>query len=519
MELFGNLAMGLGVALSLTNLFYCFLGALLGTIVGVIPGLGVLAAISMLFPLTFHLEPTTALIMLAGIWYGTTYGGSTASILLNLPGTPANAVTCLDGYPMAKQGRGGVALFMTTVASFFGASFGIILLTLFTPVIADYALRFGSAEYFALMLMGLVASSTVSEGSAIKGLAAVTIGIIFGLVGMDTQTATVRFSFGVLGLLEGVSLIALAMGIFGVAEIIMSVRRVRATDIDPESVKLKAIKPTRDDVRRSWFPMLRGATIGSFFGTLPGTGPSIAAFLSYAVEKRVSKTPERFGNGAIEGIMGPESANNAADQTAFIPTLSLGVPGSATMALMLGVLMIHGVAPGPNLISNQPELFWGLIMSFWVGNVILLLLNIPLIGLWVRMLTIPYHLLYPAVLMFICIGAYTSGFSPLNIWMVAAFGSIGFVMRIFRFPGAPLLLGFVLGPLMEEHFRRAMVLSRGDFAVFFERPISAVIMALTGLVLLWSVWSSESLRTRRKTRAAGRNGAGDKGSAADEETT
>lgn len=497
MDLIDNLSLGLTVALSLNNLFYCFLGALLGTLVGVIPGLGVLAAISMLFPLTFHLETTTALIMLAGIWYGTTYGGSTASILLNLPGTPANAVTCLDGYPMAKQGRGGVALFMTTVASFFGASYGIILLTLFTPIISDYALRFGSAEYFALMLMGLVAASTISDGSAIKGLAMVVLGITFGLVGMDTQTATIRFSFGVLGLLEGVSLIALAMGVFGVAEIIMSVGRIGPADLDPESLKLKSIKPTKDDVRRSWLPMLRGATIGSFFGTLPGTGPSIAAFISYAIEKRISKTPERFGKGAIEGIMAPEAANNAADQTAFIPTLSLGVPGSATMALMLGVLMIHGVAPGPNLISSQPELFWGLIMSFWVGNIILLLLNIPLIGVWVRMLTIPYHLLYPAVLMFICIGAYTSGFSSLNIWMVALFGSLGFVMRILRFPGAPLLLGFVLGPLMEEHFRRAMVLSRGDFTTFIDRPISSVIMALTALILVWGIWTSRKTDKRR----------------------
>lgn len=500
MELIGNLWVGLGVALSLTNISYCFLGALLGTFVGVIPGVGVLTAISMLFPVTYGLDPTTALIMLAGIWYGTTYGGSTASILLNIPGTPANAVTCLDGYPMARQGRGGIALFMTTVASFFGASFGIILLILFTPVIAEYALRFGSAEYFALMLMGLVAASTISEGSAIKGLAMMTLGVIIGLVGMDSQTATARFTFGNLGLLEGVSLIALAMGVFGVAEIIMSVRRVKVSDIDPESVKLKAIKPTRDDVRRSWFPMLRGASIGSFFGTLPGTGPSIAAFLSYAIEKRLSRTPERFGKGAIEGIMGPESANNAADQTAFIPTLSLGIPGSATMALMLGALMIHGIAPGPTLISDEPELFWGLIMSFWVGNIILLILNIPLIGIWVRMLTIPYHLLYPSVLMFICIGAFSASFSALNVWMVLIFGAMGYAMRIFGFPGAPLLLGFVLGPLMEEHFRRAMLLGRGDFMTFFDRPISAVIMSLTGLILLWSIWSSEGARKHRAAR-------------------
>ncbi|MDF1855921.1 tripartite tricarboxylate transporter permease [Pseudooceanicola sp.] len=502
MELLGNLGMGLGVALSLTNVFYCFLGALLGTLVGVIPGVGVLAAISMLFPLTFTLEPTTALIMLAGIWYGTTYGGSTASILLNIPGTPANAVTCLDGYPMAQQGRGGVALFMTTVASFFGASVGVILLMLFTPVIASYALKFGSAEYFSLMLMGLVAASTISDGSAIKGLAMVALGILFGLVGMDTQSAAARFTFGSLGLLDGISLIALAMGVFGVAEVIMSIRRVGTSSIDPESVKLKAIKPTRDDVRRSWMPMVRGSTMGSFFGTLPGTGPSIAAFLSYAVEKRISKTPERFGKGAIEGIMAPEAANNAADQTAFIPTLSLGVPGSATMALMLGALMIHGIAPGPTLITSQPQLFWGLIMSFWVGNVILLILNIPLIGVWVRMLMIPYHLLFPSVLLFICIGAYSTTYNALSVWQVCFFGVAGYAMRIFGFPGAPLLLGFVLGPLMEEHFRRAMVLSRGDFATFFERPVSAAIMAITGGILIWGIWTSNKLRKRRAEELA-----------------
>lgn len=497
MDLIDNIALGFSVALSPSNLLYCFIGVLLGTIVGVIPGLGVLAAISMLFPITFGLEPTTALIMLAGIWYGTTYGGSTASILLNLPGTPANAITCLDGYPMARQGRGAIALFMTTVASFFGATVGILLLTLFTPVIAEYALRFGAPEYFALMLMGLVAASTISSGSALKGLAMVTLGVTIGLVGMDSQTSTQRFTFGVLGLLEGANLIALAMGVFGVAEIIMSIRRTNTSDIDRETLKLKAIRPTRDDVRRSWLPMTRGSAMGSFFGTLPGTGPSIAAFLSYAIEKRIAREPDRFGKGAIEGIMAPESANNAADQTAFIPTLSLGVPGSATMALMLGVLMIHGVAPGPTLISDEPNLFWGLIMSFWIGNFLLLILNIPLIGIWVRMLTIPYHILYPSVLIFICVGAYASGFSTLNIWLVFCFGALGYVMRVLGFPGAPLLLGFVLGPLMEEHFRRAMLLSRGDFATFFERPISGTIMVLTGLILIWSIWSSGGAKSPR----------------------
>ncbi len=495
MEIFANIGIGLEAALTFNNLFYCFLGVFLGTLIGVIPGIGVLSAISMLFPITFYLEPTTALIMLAGIWYGTSYGGNTASILLNIPGTPANAVTCLDGYPMARQGRGGVALFMTTVASFVGSTIGILLLMLFAPTIARYALSFGSAEYFSLMILGLVAASTISEGSAVKGLAMVVLGIMFGTVGADIYTGTPRFSFGVLELTDKISLIALAMGVFGVSEVIASVRRVKIGDIDPESVKFRAMKPTRDDMRRSWFPMLRGSSIGAFFGTLPGTGPSIAAFMAYAMEKRVAKDPSRFGKGAIEGIMAPESANNSADQTSFIPTLSLGIPGSPTMALMLGALMIHGIAPGPTLVSEQPSLFWGLIMSFWIGNVLLVILNVPMIGIWVRLLMIPYHLLYPAVLMFICIGTYTVNQSAFEVWLVVFFGFLGYLMRIFDFPAAPLLLGFVLGPLMEEHFRRAMLLSRGDFMTFIDRPISATVMGLTVLLLAWGIWSA--LKQRR----------------------
>lgn len=490
MDIFSNIALGLDTALSFTNLFYCFLGVFLGTLVGVIPGIGVLSAISMLFPITFYLEPTTALIMLAGIWYGTSYGGSTASILLNIPGTTANAVTSLDGYPMARQGRGGVALLMTTVASFVGGSFGIVLLMLFAPMISQYALRFGSPEYFALMLLGLVAASTVSGGSVAKGLAMVVLGIMFGTVGMDMYTGTSRFSFGILELRDSISLIALAMGIFGVSEVIASVRNVNVGDIDPESVKFRAMMPTRDDVRRSWFPMLRGSSIGAFFGTLPGTGPSIAAFMAYAMEKRVAKDPKRFGKGAIEGIMAPESANNSADQTSFIPTLTLGIPGSATMALMLGALMVHGITPGPGLMAEQPSLFWGLVMSFWIGNVLLIVLNVPLIGIWVRLLMVPYHLLFPAVLMFICIGTYSVKNSPFDIWLVVLFGFLGYLMRIFQWPAAPLLLGFVLGPLMEEHFRRSMLLSRGDFEIFINRPISAVVMTLTLAVLLFGIWSA-----------------------------
>lgn len=498
MDLFSNIALGLNTALSTTNLFYCFIGVFIGTIIGVIPGVGAISAISMLLPITFYLEPTTALIMLGGIWYGTTYGGSIAAILLNIPGTPANAVTCMDGHPMARQGRGGVALLTAALASFAGGSIGILLLMLFGPVIATYALSFGSAEYFALMVMGLVAASTISDGSAIKGLAMVILGILFGCVGADIYTGTPRFNFGTLELTDAISLVALAMGIFGVSEVIASVRNVHTSSIDPKSVSFRAMKPTRDEVKRSGGPVLRGSSIGAFFGALPGTGPSVAAFIAYAAEKRLSRHPEKFGKGAVEGIAAPESANNSADQTAFIPTLSLGIPGSPTMALMLGALMIHGITPGPSLVNEQPSLFWGLIMSFWIGNVMLVVLNVPLISIWVRLLTIPYHLLYPAVLVFICIGTYSVHQSPFEVGLVVFFGFVGYMMRILDWPAAPLLLGFVLGPLMEEHFRRAMLLSRGDFMTFIDRPISATVMAITAALLIWGVISA--MRERRKVK-------------------
>ncbi|SDH18334.1 tripartite tricarboxylate transporter permease [Pelagibacterium luteolum] len=500
-NLAGNISLGLSTALTASNLFYCFIGVLLGTVVGVIPGIGALAAISMLFPITFHLDPTSALIMLAGIWYGTSYGGSTASILLNIPGTPANAIVCLDGFPMSQQGRGGVALFMTTAASFIGGSVGIILMMLFAPVIANYALSFASTEYFALMILGLVAASTISDGSTLKGLAMVVFGIAIGTVGMDLYTGQARFTFGVLALSDGVNLVALAMGLFGVAEIIASIRKVDTRHLDRSTVTFRAMKPTSDDVQRSAGPVARGSALGSFFGTLPGTGPAVAAFLAYAIEKRISKTPERFGKGAIEGIMAPESANNAADQTSFIPTMALGIPGSATMALMLGALIIHGITPGPQLMTQQPSLFWGLVMSFWIGNLLLVVLNVPLIGLWVRLLLVPYHLLYPAVLMFIGIGVYTVNNNPFDIWMVTLFGALGYLMRLLKLPAAPLLLGFVLGPLMEEHFRRAMLVARGDMMVFIERPISATVLALTVALIVWNALSSYKRWAKRKALA------------------
>lgn len=499
MELLANLALGLETAMTPVNLFYCFVGVFLGTFVGVIPGIGPLAAISMLFPITFYLDPTAALIMLAGIYYGTTYGGSTASILLNIPGATSAAVTCLDGYPMAQQGRAGVALFMTTIASFVGGSFGIIVLSLFSPMIAEYALTFGPAEYFALMVLGLVAASTIANASPSKGMSMIVLGMLIATVGTDSQSGIGRFTFGSMSLLEGFGISAMAMGLFGIGEILTSVGGIRDSKIDTTSAQIKNMLPTRDDWTRSWKPAIRGSSIGAFFGALPGTGPSIAAFMAYAVEKRVSKTPERFGTGAIEGIVAPETANNAADQTAFIPTLTLGIPGSATMALMLGALMVHGIQPGPTLIVQQPALFWGLVMSFWIGNLILLVLNLPLIGLWVRLLLIPYHYLYPAIVVFICIGAYSVRANTVDVFMVLGFGLLGYFMRLGDLPAAPLLLGFVLGPLVEIQFRRSMVLARGDFVNVLDRPIAGSVLAMAALMIVWTIISSLRRRRRNKT--------------------
>lgn len=476
-ELLTNMTLGLATALNPNNLLYCALGVTMGTVAGIIPGIGALTTMSLLLPLTFHLEPTAALVMLAGIWYGTTYGGSTAGILLNLPGTPSTAVTCLEGYPMAQSGRASVALFMTTIASFFGASVGILLMMFFSPVIVEFALDFGPVEYFALMVLGLVAAATMSTGSTLKGLAMVCFGLLLGMVGIDVTSGGDRFTFGVLELLDGISLVALAMGIFGVAQVIEGIRDTKPAKLD--NLRLGAMLPTRSEMRASWMPMVRGAGIGSVIGALPGVGPTVGAFMSYAVEKKLAKDPSRFGKGAIEGIMGPESSNNAADQTAFIPTMTLGIPGSASMAIILGVLIIHGISPGPTLVAEKPELFWGLVMSFWIGNLLLLVLNIPFIGLWVRILLIPYHILYPAILMFICIGAYSLHNNPFDVLVVLVFGAIGYGMRLLELPAAPLLLGFVLGPMMEEHFRRALVLSQGNFDVFFTRPLSLACLAAT----------------------------------------
>jgi len=483
-----HLSLGIHEAVTLTNLWYCFVGVFLGCLVGVLPGLGSLIAISLLLPITYHLPATGAMIMLAGVYFGADYGGGTCSILLGVPGHAAAAIDVLDGYPMAKQGRGGIALFMKCVASFWGSSVGIVLLMLFAPLLTAWALNFGPSEYCALMLLGLVAASTVGQGSPIKGVAMMLLGLLLGIVGTDVNSGVERFNFGVAELSDGFSLVAMAMGLFAITEVIKSCNDVRVSP-EQQSFSLRDQMPTREDWRRSFGPMLRGSGLGAFFGSLPGTSGGMATFLSYAIEKRTSKHPEQFGKGAIEGIAGPEACNNAGVGTAFIPTLTLGIPGDAIMALMLGALTIQGIQPGPQVITGHPDLFWGLIVSFWIGNIFLVILNIPLIGMWVRLLSIPYRMLFPAIVLFTCIGVYSTQNNVFDVYVLLAFGVLGFVMLLLRFEVVPLLLGFILGPMFEEYFRRTLLLSRGSFAVFVQRPITAVALAVTLGLFLWSVWA------------------------------
>lgn len=501
MGLLSNLALGFQTAVSPATLLYCFIGVFVGTLIGVLPGIGALSTISLLLPLTYHLDPTAAVVLLAGVYYGAQYGGSTASILLNLPGTPSSAVACLDGYPMSRQGRAGVALFMTTAASFIGATIGVLLMTLFTPAIADLGLKFGPYEYFAMMLLGLIAASTLASGSPVKGMAMVVLGLLLGMIGTDVQTGQQRFDFGIPELTDGLNLVALAMGVFGVSEVVNSINRVKRAG-EGNRISMRAMWPTRKDWREAALPMLRGSGIGSFFGALPGTGAGIASFMAYATEKRISRTPERFGKGAIEGLASSEAANNAAAQTAFVPTMSLGIPGDAVMALMIGALIIHGIQPGPMMISEQPAMFWGLIASFVIGNLMLVILNIPLIGVWVAILRIPYRVLYPAILVFIALGVYSVNNNSFDIMMVALAGVFGYALSVLRFEVAPLLLGFVLGPLMEEHLRRALLLARGDPMVFVQRPISLGLLVACALIVVWTTVSALRRSARRAAEAA-----------------
>ncbi|MDO5658442.1 MAG: tripartite tricarboxylate transporter permease [Paracoccus sp. (in: a-proteobacteria)] len=477
---------GLAHATQPEVLIWCVLGVVLGTFVGVLPGIGAMATISLLLPITYHIGPESALIMLAGVYYGSQYGGAVASILLRLPGTPQSAVTTLDGYPLAQQGRAGVALFTSMVSSFAGSMIGIAVLVFMSGWLSGIATSFGAADYAAMMVLGLVAASTVGAERPAKGLAMVVLGLILSLVGTDVNSGVQRFTFGSTQMMDGISLLALAMGLFGVAEVVGNITKAERGG-SPPAIRLRDLVPTRDDLRRLPFPSLRGGVLGSFFGVLPGTGSTISSFLAYGLEQRVSRTPERFGKGAIEGVAGPESANNSAAISAFVPTLTLGIPGDPIMALMLGALVIHGIQPGPMMLDARPDMFWGLVASFGIGNILLLILNLPLIGIWVSMLRIPFRWLFPAILIFVSMGVLSVRGAIFDIAAVAVIGGIGYFLALARFNPALLLLGFVLGPMIETNLRRAMLVSRGDPMIFLERPISAFFVAASVGLLAWSL--------------------------------
>jgi TctA family transporter len=494
MELFHNLIFGFGVAFSLHNLLYCFVGCLLGTLIGVLPGIGPLATIAMLLPLTFSVPPVSALIMLAGIYYGAQYGGSTTAILVNLPGETSSVVTCIDGYQMARQGRAGPALAIAAIGSFFAGTVGTLLIALAGPPLADIALEFASADYFSLMLMGLIAAAMLAQGDMVKSLAMVALGLLLGIVGTDVNSGVQRFSFGITELSDGIGFIVIAVGVFAIGEIISNLG-----DPEQRSVftnKVSHLFPTREDLARSIGPILRGTGVGCFFGVLPGTGPSIASFASYMVEKKLSDDPSRFGRGAIEGVAAPESANNADAQCKFIPMLTLGLPASGVMALMLGAMTIQGIQPGPTVMTQKPDLFWGLIASMWIGNLMLVVLNLPLVGVWVRLLRLPYRLLFPAIMIFSAIGIYSVNNSAFEIYLTAVFGILGFLWMKLGFSLAPMLLGFVLGPMMEENLRRALLSAHGDPTVFVTRPISLAFIIATVLILI--VMIAPAVRARRQ---------------------
>ena len=482
MELFDNLALGFATAATWQNLLFCLIGVLLGTLIGVLPGIGATATIAMLLPITFQLSPVSSLIMLAGIYYGAQYGGSTTAILINMPGESSSAVTAIDGYQMARKGRAGVALATAALGSFFAGTVSTFLVAIFAPPLTAIALEFGSAEYFSLMVVGLVSSIALAHGSIVKALAMLVLGLLLGMVGSDIFEGTPRFTLGISEFADGLNFVAVAVGVFGVAEILRNLENEKTRSILMS--KVEGLMPSREDFRRMAGPILRGTGIGSALGVLPGGGAILAAFASYTVEKRLAKNPQEFGHGAIEGVAGPESANNAGAQTSFIPLLTLGIPANPVMALMIGAMIIKGIVPGPNVATEQPSLFWGIIASMWIGNLMLVVLNLPLIGLWVRLLKVPYYVLFPIIMAFCSIGVYSVKSNVFDLYSVAFFGFIGYVLVKLRCEPAPLLLGFVLGPLLEENLRRAMIFSRGDPTTFVTRPISAGLLLLAALVLV-----------------------------------
>ncbi|MBW9091720.1 tripartite tricarboxylate transporter permease [Rhizobium wenxiniae] len=476
------LMLGFSEAFTPTNLFFCFLGALLGTLIGVLPGIGPTATVAILLPVTFFLPPLGALIMLAGIFYGAQYGGSTTAILVNLPGEASAVVTAIDGYQMARKGRAGAALAIAALGSFFAGTVATIGLAVAGPTLSSFALSFGPAEYVSLCIFGLLAATILAHGSVIKAIGMVCLGLVLGMVGIDVNSGSTRLTFGSTELYDGIDFVVIAVGLFGVAEIASNLEFKEARGVLQSTIG--RLWPTRQEFKESWGAVLRGTGVGTILGVLPGGGATLSAFSAYSVEKKISKTPEKFGHGAIAGVAGPEAANNAGAQSSFIPLLTLGIPSNSIMAMMLGAMTIHGITPGPSVIQNQPELFWGLVASMWIGNAMLLVINLPLIGVWVRLLKVPYRLLYPAILLFCCIGVYSVNNRGFDVALVILFGVLGYVLRKAKCEAGPLLLGFVLGPLLETNLRRALLLSQGDPLVFVERPISAVLLLITAGMLL-----------------------------------
>src|SRR5919197_1485315 len=494
METLSNLAFGLGGALSWQNILYCFVGCFLGTLVGVLPGIGPVATVAMLLPFTFGLGPAPALIMLAGIYYGAQYGGSTTAILVNIPGESSSVVTTLDGHQMARRGRAGPALGMAAISSFIAGCIATLLIAYFAPPLAELALKFSPAEYFSLMVLGLIAAVVLARGSLVKAIAMVCFGILLGLIGTDVNSGVIRFAFGRPELADGLGFVALAMAFFGITDVVLNLEHKEKQEVF--TARIGSVLPTANDLRICFWSIVRGTGLGSLLGILPGGGALLASFAAYMVEKKVARPPRSFGEGDIRGVAAPESANNAGAQTSFIPMLTLGIPGNPTMAMLLGSLMIHGVAPGPRVMTDRPGLFWGLIASMWLGNLILVVLNLPMIGVWVKLVRVPYRLLYPAIIAFCCVGAYTINNKPFDLFVMGFFAIFGYVALKLDCEPAPLILGFVLGPMMEENLRRALLISRGDPMVFLEEPISLAFLLIAAALLL--LIAAPAIRVRRE---------------------
>jgi putative tricarboxylic transport membrane protein len=486
MGLIDNMILGFGVALSPLNLLYCFIGVTVGTLIGVLPGIGPLAGVAMLLPLTYVLSPASAVIMLAGIFYGAQYGGSITSILVNMPGDASAVVTCLDGHAMAQRGRAGPALAISAIGSFFAGCVATLAIMVLAPPLTSVALQFGPTEYFSLMAVGLVMAISLAHGDQLKGFAMIVLGLLLGIAGTDVQTGALRYTFGIAKLGDGIDLVSVAIGLFGFSHIILNLEAKAKQSL--VSATIQSLMPSRDEFAASVKPILRGTLLGSLLGVLPGGGAVLSSFASYSLEKRLARDPSRFGQGAIEGVAGPESANNAASQTSLVPLMTLGIPPNPVIALIGGALIVQGVIPGPEIITKQPDLFWGIIASMWIGNIMLLILNLPLVGIWVSLLRIPYQLLYPAIILFSCIGAYSVDNSTFAVWLCVVFGLLGYLLLKLDFEPGPLLLGFILGPMMEENLRRAMLLAHGDATVFVTQPISlALLLVALALVVLMAM--------------------------------